>query len=131
PRDTEWQKRAGMFLYTRLRSAFEKIPVSSFSLAYDVINAFAYPFLALYPPAREPADEHHAMEEVIMLPGTGEKITIPTPKFNPLVESLQSLKSAVRLSGDLQASPQTLLAMADLNSWLGHEQEAFQTFKEL
>ncbi|MCE6991059.1 caspase family protein [Dyadobacter sp. CY323] len=130
PRDTEWQEKAGMFLYNRLRLSFHKIPVRNYQAAYEVINAFAYPFLATYPVAREPGDEQKTMDAEIILPGTGEKIAIPTPKYDPLKVSLASLKLAVRLSGELQTKPQILLAIADLNSWMGNDQEAFLMYKE-
>ena len=124
PRDSEWQEKAGMFLYSRLLIAFQKVPAGKYKIAYESVKNYAYPFLAV--------ENAFVPSEVrFELPGTDETMIIPTPKYDPLKEALESLKLAVRLSGEIMPKPAVLEAIADLNSWMGNQQVAFETYKEL
>ncbi|GGM81579.1 hypothetical protein GCM10010967_11730 [Dyadobacter beijingensis] len=123
-RDTDWHRKAGLFLYDRLRLAFQQIPVSQFKPVYESINQFAYPFMT--------ADETETgLAASVTLPGTQEQLHIPTPKYDPLKEALESLEMSVKLSGDLLPDPLTLEAIADLNSWMGNAPVALKSFRAL
>jgi tetratricopeptide (TPR) repeat protein len=127
PRDSEWQEKAGMFLYQRLLLAFRKVPVSKYVTAYEGIKKYAYPFLFSDVTGNLP--EHQEIQ--FDLPGTGDTIIIATPKYDPLDEALGSLRLAVKLSGDAQPNPLLLEAIADLSSWTGNQKTALDTYKEI
>ncbi|MEO6286305.1 MAG: caspase family protein [Dyadobacter sp.] len=127
PRNAEWQEKAGMFLYQRLLLCFRKLPVNKYVAAHEGIKEYAYPFLFSDVTGNSP--EHQKIQ--FSLPGTDETIVIPAPKYDPLNESLQSLKLAMRLSGEVQPSKSLLEAIADLYSWMGNEKAAFETYKQI
>jgi len=124
PRDSEWQEKAGMFLYSRLLIAFQKVPAAKYKVAYESVKNHSYPFFA--------GEDAFLQSEIrFELPGTEETMVIPTPKYDPLKNALESLKLAVRLSGEIIPKPAVLEAIADLNSWMGNQKVAFETYKEL
>lgn len=123
-RDSEWQRKAGMFLYERLRMAFLKTEPERHQAVYKSITLYAYPFAT--------ADETGSQPEIsFTVPGTDERIRIATPKYDPLQEALQSLELSVRLSGALLPDPVTTEAIADLQSWMGNEQAALKSYQAL
>ncbi|MEO5892425.1 MAG: hypothetical protein ABIQ31_19405 [Ferruginibacter sp.] len=124
PRDFEWKQKAGLFLYHRLALTYNQMQVDEYLPFYKSITSFAYPWLS----GEEPPNEE---DIVIDIPGTGEKVTIEMPLYEPLKESLGYLQQSVFLSGDYKARPEVLRAMADLNSWAGNNELAIAQYKEL
>ncbi|TDE15573.1 caspase family protein [Dyadobacter psychrotolerans] len=124
PRDNEWQQKAGMFLFNRLTIAFQKLNPAEYEDAYEAIKVNAYPF-ATY----NSADMEREIQ--LKLPGSGQIIVIPLPKYDPLLIALESLQLSVKLSGDLIPNPKTMEAIADLTSWMGRQKEAFVAYKQL
>jgi tetratricopeptide (TPR) repeat protein len=127
PRDTEWQEKAGLFLYNRLSLVFRNVPAVQYELAYEILNKYAFPFNTFY----EDGLAEWEQQIAITLPGTGETLTIRTPKYDPVSTSLDALRLAVRLSGDMEPKTNLLKAIADLNSWMGNREVAFEAYKEL
>ncbi|MCF0075025.1 caspase family protein [Dyadobacter sp. CY261] len=125
PRESDWQQKAGMFLYSRLRLAFQKTPPERYKAVYENINYYAYPFALM----DETSDNN--IEISFTLPGIDEQVVVPTPKYDPVKSALENLELAVTLSGDLQPDPKMLEAIADLNAWMGNGQAAMQAYKTL
>jgi uncharacterized caspase-like protein len=125
PRDAEWQEKAGSFLYTRLLTAFRKIPVEKYKVAYDIVKFNAFPFS---PYGQESRNQRDIFFD---LPGTGETLGIAMPIYDPLNAALVNLNLAVKLSGEIQPKPKLLEAIADLNGWMCNQKAAFEKYKEL
>lgn len=123
-RDSDWQRKAGMFLYNRLQLAFGKATPEKYKAIYESITYYAYPFTM--------ADETGIETEIVFtLLGTNEQIRIATPKYDPLKKALQSLELSAKLSGDRRPDPKTLEAIADLQSWMADDQAAVESYREL
>ncbi|TLV03891.1 TPR end-of-group domain-containing protein [Dyadobacter luticola] len=127
PRDSEWQRKAGIFLYNRLARAFSNVPAASYELAYKILKSYSYPFLANESFGTVPGPG----EIQVAIPGTGEFLQVAFPVYDPALVSLEKLKMAVRLSGDLEPDPHLLEAIADLLSWTGKRKEALEKYREL
>ena len=122
PRDSKWQEHAGLFLYNRLATTFRQVPVDKQREFYDQMEFYVYPWQD---------DEMMRDKFNNSVPGTGEKLIIMASKFDPVKESLDALNLSVKLSGDLLPHINAAKALADLNGWLGNENDAIFWFNQL
>jgi hypothetical protein len=113
-----------MFWYKELVPAFKNKPASEYQLIYQAITDCSWPV--------SPVTVDCERSSIwIQLPGTEENIIIETPKFDMFETVLESLRQAVRLSGDVEPKPVLLEAIADVNSWIGNQRAAFESFQAL
>ncbi|RYZ29742.1 MAG: hypothetical protein EOO10_05265, partial [Chitinophagaceae bacterium] len=111
-RSAAWFEKAGMFLYNRMRTAYNRMPVSEYTEFTASFNKYVFPWTGR-------RKDEPMMDSVIVLPGTGETISIQGLQYHPVRQALAYLQTAVQLSPK-EPSRKLNLAMADLNNWLGN-----------
>jgi tetratricopeptide (TPR) repeat protein len=127
PRDYSWQQKAGLFLYQRLAMAYAQLPIERYKSFTDTLEYYVYPWVI-----REQG-EHKALPDSVVytLPGTGERMVIDMPAYNPVKEALNWLLQSEQLSPDMQPTAAVAEAIADINSWLGNVDEAVRQYEDL
>lgn len=125
PRDYYWKEKAGIFLYGRLALTYHQVPAAELKNFYESCKLFAYPFL---PVDETPDDQQDVVYE---LPGTAEKIIIQFPIYDPVKNAAEFLQQSIKLSGDLHPKKEILIALTELNSWMGNTETTIQFYKTL
>jgi hypothetical protein len=134
PRDAYWYKKAGMFLYDRLKLTYSQIPYAERSTFYNYSKAYAYPFEGSVDGPNQWLDDSGRMsskQNYFTLPATGEIIQIEMTNYDPLLQANNFLKSAIQFSGETASETAVVEAIADLNSWMGNVTEAISEYRIL
>ncbi|MEO6133583.1 MAG: hypothetical protein ABIP35_00435 [Ginsengibacter sp.] len=121
PRDSEWQRKAGLFLYRRLSLAFEQMPVKQYQSFYKSISEYAYPWKG----AVEQNEDYH-----FMIPGTGDSVMIRAVTYDPVKEALDALILSVKFSGDIKPDIETAKSLANIYSWMGNTDQSIEWFQQ-
>ena len=127
PREAEWYRKAGMFLYYRLLLTYTSIPVTEQKAFYEFSKYYAYPYKGDVSGPTEGIDEEGKVfseTNRFFLPGTQEEVEISMNAYDPLLTALTWLKLAERFSGQVSIDPVLKEATADLNKWMGNIYDA-------
>lgn len=122
PRDAAWNKKAGLFLHSRLLLAFDQAPVEQYKAMYKSIGQYAYPWKG--------ANESQVVDYHFAVPNSGDSLKIVCTNYNPVKEALSAMLSAIKFSGDMNPDFQSATALADLYSWIGEETTAITWYQE-
>ncbi len=134
PRDAYWHKQAGMFLYNRLLLTYEQIPVAERSTFYKYSLDYAYPFEGSLQPPNEGYDYdsvYRIVHTKSKLPGTGELLVVDLLTYDPVQHAQTYLQNAIRFTGEANPNPVVQEALADLQSWMGNNNEAIDNYAYL
>lgn len=121
PRDSYWQGRLGLFLYHRLRMAFEQIPVVQYSSFWESISQFAYPWVA-----SEGLNENFHFT----VPGTRDSLVVESTTYDPVIEALNAINLSIRFSGEITPSIENTKALAALYSWKGDVDQSIEWYHQ-
>ena len=122
PRDPFWKEKAGNFLYRRLKMAFDRMPVDLYNPFYAWTQHSAYPWIGDDTPKESTSDEFN-------LPGSGERVVIDQPEYDPVSEARRCLLEFVRLSGEIRPPASIIESIADLYAWGGRSGDAMHWYK--
>ena len=129
PRDANWYRKAGLFLYNRLVLSYSRIPKYEQPLFYNYSLSKAYPYTGN---AKIPGEglqvDFLKNINAFKLPVTGEEIIIDMDVYDPLKASLTYLIQAEKLSGEISADPLIVEAMANLQQWMGNADIALEGY---
>jgi tetratricopeptide (TPR) repeat protein len=124
PREPQWYKKAGNFLYNRLKMAYVQMDPELYVDFTKSIGEYAYPWLG--------GDDGPEQQDInVKLPGTAEKITIEMPVYQPVALSLQWMEKWFSLTQTDDPDVATTQVMADLNSWIGNTHDAVKWWRLL
>lgn len=122
PRDSRWYEKGGLFLYNRMKTAYETIPVNEYKFFTETFDKYTYPWTGELKKDRP--------DSSFVLPGTGEKLTVENLADHPLKLALQDLSAAIRFSGEAEPRTEVRLALADVHNWYGNADTAISLMKE-
>lgn len=120
PRESYWYEKAGLFIYNRLGSAFEQVPMMKRNSLNGIIESKAFPWT--------PSDISSGY--FITLPGTNEEITIYRNTIHPVKLTINYINQALRFSGDIKPKPILANALASLYGWSGNRDSAIIWFNK-
>jgi hypothetical protein len=124
PREPQWYKKAGNFLYNRLKMAYVQMDPELYVDFTKSIGEYAYPWLG--------GDDGPEQQDInVKLPGTAEIITIEMPVYQPVALSLQWMEKWFSLTQTDDPDVATTQVMADLHSWVGNTYEAVKWWRLL
>jgi tetratricopeptide (TPR) repeat protein len=134
PRDAYWYKKAGLFLYDRLKLTYTQLPYAERSTFYNYSKAYAYPFEGSDHGPNQWLDDSGQIgtkQNYFSLPATGEIIRIEMSNYDPLLQANNFLKSSIQFSGETASEHAVDEAIADLNAWMGNVPEAIGEYRIL
>ena len=135
PRNTYWNKKAGLFLYHRLALTYFQIPVAERSTFYEYSLDKAYPFAGSIEGPNEIISYKEGgfikIDNQFSLLGTKEVISIDTSTYDPLSRALYFLQQSVKFSGESNPDPVLLEYVADLQSWMDDIDASISNYKYL
>lgn len=121
PRDSYWQGNAGLFLYGRLKMAFDQVPVKQYQMFYKYVNNNPYPW-------KNPAGIYDNYFSDI--PGTKSQLIIQSTTYDPLKKSIEAIEQSVHFSGNLKPDIEKAKALAELYSWTGNVETSIQWYQQ-
>ncbi len=125
PRDFTWKRRAGLYLYNRLKMGFGQLTVKEFAGFYKYVIEKPFPWT----PNDYLSKLYHQNNFKII--GTNELVSAEVKIGDPVSEALNYLNASNKLSGEINIPTNILMAMAELNSWKGDYDEAVILYSEI
>lgn len=122
PRDSRWYEKGGLFLYNRMKTAYQTIPVNEYKFFTETFDKYTYPWTGELKKDRP--------DSSFVLPGTAEKLTVKNLADHPLDLALHDLSAAIRFSGEEEPQTEVRLALADVQNWHGNTDTAIVLMKE-
>ncbi len=131
PRDAEWYKKAGLFLYKRLILTYNQIPLNEREEFYKYSLNQPYPYRGGEEdpnPSPEFIQEHLKIINEYELPVTQEKVNIEMQIYDPLKTAENFINSAIKYSGEEVPEADLILCLAHLYSWMGNCEDALKNY---